>query len=80
MIEVRGDNVFKGYWNMPTETANALRTGPDGEPISTSLVPDEVVSERLRPLSGEEGEIEDRTLQRGLVLLAEEEEATEEVA
>lgn len=59
---------------------DAYYTGPDGEPISTSLVPDEVVSERLRPLSEEEGEIEDRTLQRGLELLAEEEEATEEVA
>ncbi len=23
---------MKGYWNMPTETANALRTGPDGQP------------------------------------------------
>ena len=59
---------------------DAYYTGPDGEPISTSLVPDEVVSERLRPLSEEEGETEDRTLQRGLELLAEEEDATEEVA
>ena len=22
---------MKGYWNLPTETANALRTGPDGQ-------------------------------------------------
>ena len=25
MIEVRGDNVFKGYWNMPDKTAEDLR-------------------------------------------------------
>ncbi|WP_294229604.1 AMP-binding protein [uncultured Shimia sp.] len=25
MIEVRGDNVFKGYWNMPVKTAEELR-------------------------------------------------------
>jgi long-chain acyl-CoA synthetase len=31
-IIIRGPQVMKGYWNMPTETANALRTGPDGEP------------------------------------------------
>ncbi len=30
-IIVKGPQVMKGYWNMPTETANALRTGPDGE-------------------------------------------------
>jgi long-chain acyl-CoA synthetase len=29
---VKGPQVMKGYWNLPTETANALRTGPDGEP------------------------------------------------
>jgi malonyl-CoA/methylmalonyl-CoA synthetase len=28
MIEVRGDNVFGGYWNMPEKTAEELR--PDG--------------------------------------------------
>jgi long-chain acyl-CoA synthetase len=27
---VRGPQVMRGYWNMPTETANALRTHPDG--------------------------------------------------
>jgi long-chain acyl-CoA synthetase len=27
---VRGPQVMKGYWNMPTETANALRPGPEG--------------------------------------------------
>jgi long-chain acyl-CoA synthetase len=27
---VRGPQVMKGYWNMPTETANALRPDPDG--------------------------------------------------
>jgi long-chain acyl-CoA synthetase len=29
---VKGPQVMKGYWNLPTETANALRAGPDGEP------------------------------------------------
>ncbi len=28
---VKGPQVMKGYWKMPTETANALREGPDGE-------------------------------------------------
>ena len=28
MIEVRGDNVFQGYWNMPEKTAEEIR--PDG--------------------------------------------------
>jgi long-chain acyl-CoA synthetase len=27
---VRGPQVMKGYWQMPTETANALRRDPDG--------------------------------------------------
>lgn len=27
---VRGPQVMKGYWNMPTETANALRPDPEG--------------------------------------------------
>jgi long-chain acyl-CoA synthetase len=27
---VRGPQIMKGYWNMPTETANALRPDPDG--------------------------------------------------
>ena len=27
---VRGPQVFKGYWNMPTETANTLNPDPDG--------------------------------------------------
>ena len=31
-IIIKGPPVMKGYWNMPTETANALRPGPDGEP------------------------------------------------
>jgi long-chain acyl-CoA synthetase len=31
-IIIKGPTVMKGYWRMPTETANALRTGPDGEP------------------------------------------------
>jgi long-chain acyl-CoA synthetase len=31
-IIIRGPQVMKGYWNLPTETANALRTGPDGQP------------------------------------------------
>jgi long-chain acyl-CoA synthetase len=31
-IIVKGPAVMKGYWNMPTETANAIREGPDGEP------------------------------------------------
>jgi long-chain acyl-CoA synthetase len=29
---IRGPQVMKGYWNLPTETANALRVGPDGQP------------------------------------------------
>ncbi|MBN1177872.1 MAG: long-chain fatty acid--CoA ligase [Anaerolineae bacterium] len=28
---LRGPQVFKGYWQMPTETANALRQLPDGQ-------------------------------------------------
>ncbi|NIM96277.1 MAG: AMP-binding protein [Anaerolineales bacterium] len=31
-IIIKGPQVMKGYWKMPTETANAIRTGPDGEP------------------------------------------------
>ena len=31
-IIVKGPTVMKGYWNMPTETANTLRIGPDGQP------------------------------------------------
>jgi long-chain acyl-CoA synthetase len=30
-IIIKGPPVMKGYWNLPTETANALRTGPDGQ-------------------------------------------------
>jgi long-chain acyl-CoA synthetase len=30
-IIIKGPQVMKGYWNMPTETANALRVGPDGQ-------------------------------------------------
>jgi long-chain acyl-CoA synthetase len=29
-ICIRGPQVMKGYWNMPTETANTLRVGPEG--------------------------------------------------
>jgi long-chain acyl-CoA synthetase len=31
-IIIRGPQVMRGYWNLPTETANALRVGPDGQP------------------------------------------------
>lgn len=31
-IIIKGPQVMKGYWKLPTETANALRLGPDGEP------------------------------------------------
>ena len=31
-IIIKGPQVMKGYWNLPTETENALRTGPDGLP------------------------------------------------
>ncbi len=31
-IIINGPPVMKGYWNMPTETRNALRVGPDGHP------------------------------------------------
>jgi long-chain acyl-CoA synthetase len=30
-IIIKGPQVMKGYWNMPEETANALRVGPDGQ-------------------------------------------------
>lgn len=29
-LVIRGPQVFKGYWNMPTETANVLRADPQG--------------------------------------------------
>ena len=35
VIEVRGDNVFSGYWNMPEKTAKELR--PDGWFITGDL-------------------------------------------
>ena len=35
MIEVRGDNVFQGYWNMPEKTAEEIR--PDGFFITGDL-------------------------------------------
>ena len=59
---------------------DAYYTGPDGEPISSSLVPDVVVGEMFRPASEDGTDVEDRTLQRGLEILAEGEVATEEVA
>jgi long-chain acyl-CoA synthetase len=31
-IIISGPQVMQGYWNLPTETANALRVGPDGQP------------------------------------------------
>ena len=31
-IIIKGPQVMKGYWNLPTETENALRIGPDGQP------------------------------------------------
>ncbi len=31
-IIIKGPQVMKGYYKMTTETANALRTGPDGQP------------------------------------------------
>jgi long-chain acyl-CoA synthetase len=31
-IIIKGPQVMKGYYKMPTETANALRVGPDGQP------------------------------------------------
>jgi long-chain acyl-CoA synthetase len=31
-IIIRGIPVMMGYYKMPTETANAIRTGPDGQP------------------------------------------------
>jgi hypothetical protein len=30
-IVIKGPHVMKGYWNLPAETENALRTGPDGQ-------------------------------------------------
>ncbi len=31
-IIIKGPQVMTGYWKLPTETANALRVGPDGQP------------------------------------------------
>jgi long-chain acyl-CoA synthetase len=31
-IIIKGPQVMNGYWNLPTETENALRSGPDGQP------------------------------------------------
>jgi long-chain acyl-CoA synthetase len=31
-IIIKGPQVMKGYWHLPTETENALRVGPDGQP------------------------------------------------
>jgi long-chain acyl-CoA synthetase len=31
-IIIKGPQVMRGYWNLPTETDNALRVGPDGQP------------------------------------------------
>jgi long-chain acyl-CoA synthetase len=31
-IIIKGPQVMKGYWKLPTETANVLRVGPDGQP------------------------------------------------
>jgi long-chain acyl-CoA synthetase len=31
-IIIKGPQVMRGYWNLPTETENALRPGPDGRP------------------------------------------------
>ena len=31
-IIIKGPQVMKGYWNLPDETARALRTGPDRQP------------------------------------------------
>ncbi len=30
-LTISGPQVMQGYWNMPTETANVLRQGPDGK-------------------------------------------------
>ncbi len=30
-LVIRGPQVFKGYWNMPTETVNTLRPDPNGQ-------------------------------------------------
>ena len=32
-LVVRGSNVMRGYWNLPEESAKALRPGPDGERV-----------------------------------------------
>jgi long-chain acyl-CoA synthetase len=31
-IIIKGPQVMKGYFKLPTETANVIRTGPDGQP------------------------------------------------
>ena len=32
-IIINGPQIMKGYWNLPEETAQALRVGPDGRPV-----------------------------------------------
>jgi len=52
---------------------DALFTGPDGEPIDERLIPDELVRASLRSISGEEGESEDRILDRAVEVLSRDE-------
>jgi carboxyl-terminal processing protease len=48
---------------------DAFYSGPDGEPINQSLVPDVRVVDFNQQVAGDEGETEDLTLEKGLELL-----------
>jgi len=48
---------------------DAFYSGPDGEPINQSLVPDVRVVDFNQQVAGDEGESEDLTLEKGLELL-----------
>ncbi len=58
---------------------DAFFTGPDGEPLREGLVPDLRVDDRSRTLAEVDEEINDLILERGLELLADEDEESEPV-
>lgn len=58
---------------------DAFFTGPDGEPLNASLVPDVRIEDRFFA-DDDKAEAVDRALERGIELLLEEEEAVEKAA